>query len=659
MRKVKKRFLAAIGVLAVALLAAACGSSSSSGGSNQSAPPSAVPTSGVGLTSPYTPSGTKQSGGTVYFTQGSQAPPNGIFPMYSFAYCSTVNIDQLMDMLYRPLYWYGDKYRPTVDYNRSIGQKPVFNSTDTQVTVHLNPYKWSDGEPVDASDIIFWLNMMKADPATEWCAYAPGYMPDLIKSYTAPNPSTIVLTFDKAYDPEWVLYNVLSEITPIPLAWDRTSLAGCPSNGNCPTSSSPPVSTTSDSSTNGAAVYNFLQNQGKNSGGWASSPLWSIVDGPFTISSKLGGSFTSSNQVTLVPNPSYSGSPKPTISKFVELPFTSEAAIYNTIRSGGPSAVTVGSIPAQYAPQIGSLTSMGYVDNKAGYYGFNYFPINYQSNATTSPGGEPVRYIFDQLYFRQALQHLIDQQGWIKAYLNNTASPTCGPIPITPPSPLVNTSAISFAPCTYSISDASKLLSNNGWKVVANGTTTCQDPAKCGTGIQKGEGISFNVDYLSGVVSTQDEMNQLAANAKQIGITISLTTHPFASVISAAVPCKPSQASCKWTANNWGAGWIYGPDYLPTGEWGFIPGAASNAGTYSNPQMTSLIKDTITGPLSGENKALTSFANFAAQNVPVIYGPTSLGTYGAAAGIVVDSKLGGYAANALGFLTPEDWYFVK
>jgi peptide/nickel transport system substrate-binding protein len=653
MRKVKRSFVALVGVLVVALVAAACGSSSAP--TNTTAyTPSGVPTSGPGLTSPYKPTGSKVAGGTVFFTEGSQAPPNYIFPMYTFADCSTVNIDQLMDILYRPLYWYGDNYRPTVNYNRSIGQKPTFNSSNTSVTIHFNPYKWANGESVTSNDVMLWLNMMKASPSTEWCGFAPGYFPDLIKTYSAPNPTTLVLNFDKPYDPEWVQYNVLSQLTPIPLAWDRTSLSGCPSSGSCAALSSPPVSTTTQSTKGGAAVYKFLDAQGKSTGTWASSPLWNIVDGPFKLQS-----FSSSGQVVLVPNTAYSGTPKPSISKFVELPFTSEAAIYNTIKSGGPSAVTIGTIPAQYAPQIPSLLTAGYLDNKAAYYGFNYFPINYQSSASTSPGGEPVRYVFQQLYFRQALQHLIDQQGWIAAYLNHTADPTCGPIPIAPPTPLVSTTAISMAPCAYSISEAKTLLSSHGWKVVPNGTSTCTNPSLCGPGIKSGEGISFNMDYLSGVVATQDEMNQLAANAKQIGVNISLTTHPFATVISAAVPCTPSQSTCKWTAENWGAGWIYGPGYLPTGEWGFIPGAASNAGSYTNSQMTTLVKDTITGPLSQENAALTNFGNFAAQQVPVIYGPTSIGTYGAAAGIVIDKKLGGYAGSALGFLTPEDYYFTK
>ncbi len=652
MRKVKRSFFAVIGVVVLALVAAACGSSGGSSSSGGASAPTSVPTSGPGLTSPTTGSGTKVAGGTVYFTGAPQSPPNYIFPMYSFAVCSTVNADQLMNMLYLPLYTYGENYRPTIDYNDSIGQKPTVSNGGKTYTIKLNPYKWSDGEQVTSRDLVFWMNVMKASPSTEWCGYAPGYFPDNVTSYSAPDPSTFTITFNKSYDPTWVLYSELSQLFPMPLAWDRTSLkapAPTTDTGSLP-----------DTSKAGAAkVYKFLDTQSKQLGSWATSPLWSVVDGPFTISSKLGGDFTSSGQLTLVPNPQYSGTPKASISKLVILPFTSEAALYNTLKSGGTSAITIANLPAQYAPQASSFTAQGYDDNKAASYSFNYFPLNLNSSATTSPGGEPVRYIFRQAYFRNALQHLIDQQGWIHAFLYDTANPTCGPIPFAPPSPLVNTSKISFAPCAYSPSTAKQELTSHGWKVVPNGTTTCQDPTKCGTGISKGEGISFTIDYESAAVAVQNEMNDLASNAKKLGITINLTTHPFASVVAAGTPCTPKQASCKWTAENWGAGWIYGPSYLPTGEPLYNPGSAANAGSYSDPKMTQLITQTITGPLSQENKALTQYATYAGQQDPVIFGPTSIGTFAGDAGTLIDKKLGGYAANALGLLQPQFWYFTK
>ena len=650
MHKFARTPMAAVAAGVVVLVISACGSSgssSSSATSSGSSSGTSAPVSGAGLSSPTSPSGARVAGGTVTFTEGSDSPPNYIFPMYSFSVCSTVNADQLMNMLYFPLYTYGENYRPTVDYNHSIGQAPVASNGGKTYTIKLNPYKWSDGENVTARDLVFWMNVMKASPATEWCGYAAGYFPDNVVSYSAPNPSTFVITFNKSYDPEWVLYSELSQLYPMPLAWDRTSLsqpAPKSDNGHLPDTKK----------AGSAAVYAFLDKQSKDLGSWDTSPLWSVVDGPMKLAS-----FNTDGEASFVPNPDWSGTPKPSIAKLVELPYTSEAAIYNTVRSGGPSAATIASMPSQYAPQLSALAAEGYDVNKAASYSFNYFPLNLNSNAPTSPGGEPVRYVFRQPYFRSALQHLIDQQGWIHAFLYNTADLTCGPIPLAPPSPLVNTSAISFSPCAFSPSTASQLLSSHGWKVVPGGTTTCQNPSLCGTGISKGEGISFNIDYQSGVVAVQDEMNDLASHAKKLGITIDLTTHPFSTVIATGSPCKPSAAACKWTAQNWGAGWIYGPSYLPTGEPLYNPGSAANAGSYIDPKTTSLISQTITGPLASESQALATYATYVSQQDPVIFGPTSVGTFGGYAATLVDNKLGGYAANALGFLQPQYWYFTK
>src|SRR5580700_4644388 len=117
MRRFRRSTLAVFGVALVVVLAAACGSSGSkssssgSGGSSSSAAaPTGVPTTGPGLTEPSTGSGAKVAGGTVNFTEGPDATPNYIFPMYTFSVCSTTNANQLMNMLYYPLYTYGENY---------------------------------------------------------------------------------------------------------------------------------------------------------------------------------------------------------------------------------------------------------------------------------------------------------------------------------------------------------------------------------------------------------------------------------------------------------------------------------------------------------------------------------------------------------------------
>ncbi len=173
-----------------------------------------------------------------------------------------------------------------------------------------------------------------------------------------------------------------------------------------------------------------------------------------------------------MPNATYSGSPKPTITAFVEVPFTDDAAEFNQIRAGGPNALTIANLPATYAPQSATVEAEGYALNKANSYSFNFFPLNL-NNPKVGP-------VFRQTYFRQALQHLIDQPGWINAFLHNTATETVSPIPVNPPSPLVTSNA-SANPFAFSTSAASRLLSSHGWKVAPGGKTTCATP---GTGTE-------------------------------------------------------------------------------------------------------------------------------------------------------------------------------
>src|SRR5689334_23252542 len=158
--------MAVLGAVVLMLMAAACGSSTSSSagaGSSQSSTTTGGPTAGAGLTSPSAPAGARQSGGTVTFTEGPSAPPNYIFPMTAAQVCGTNNISQLQATLYRPLYWYGNNYTPTIDYDYSIGEQPAFSNGDKTVTIKLKPWKWSDGESVTSRQVAFWINLYKAD----------------------------------------------------------------------------------------------------------------------------------------------------------------------------------------------------------------------------------------------------------------------------------------------------------------------------------------------------------------------------------------------------------------------------------------------------------------------------------------------------------------
>jgi peptide/nickel transport system substrate-binding protein len=198
--------------------------------------------------------------------------------------------------------------------------------------------------------------------------------------------------------------------------------------------------------------------------------------------------------------------------------------------------------------------------------------------------------------------------------------------------------------------------------VVPDGTTTCVKPGtgagECGTGIAAREGISFNVDYAP-LEFAQDEMNDLKEQARRVGINISLTTHS-SNTVNNTPACTPNQRACRWTAENPIAGtWLYGPDYLPTGEDLYKPNTAFNPGSYSDTKMTQLIQATITGPASQEAPALTAYARYVQRQLPVVFEPTRIGTYAPDSGTLVSNKLGGYAANAFGLMNPEDWYFTR
>ena len=97
-------------------------------------------------------------GGTVSYGFVSGSQPNWIFPYDSPAYSSTSNLGDLQELLYRPLYWFGGQNgQPTVDYGLSAADPPSYRDGGRTVVIGLKGWKWSDGETVDAQDVLFWL----------------------------------------------------------------------------------------------------------------------------------------------------------------------------------------------------------------------------------------------------------------------------------------------------------------------------------------------------------------------------------------------------------------------------------------------------------------------------------------------------------------------
>jgi peptide/nickel transport system substrate-binding protein len=592
-----RRLIAAAAVLIVGVPLAACGGGS--GGSSGSK-------SG----------GAAQNGGTVTFALPADSTANYIFPLFGPSSYLSYNIYNLQDLLWRPLYWYGQTGSVTMDPGLSLAKPPVYSAGDTAVTITLNKAQWSDGQPVTSRDVEFWINLVRAEK-DNYGAYSVGGFPDDVAGVTIDSPSSLTLHLNATYNAQEFTYSQLSLLTAIPQqAWDKTSATGKVGNY--------------DQTTAGAqAVYNFLDAQSKDQATWSTNPLWKVVDGAWTLVSN-----SAQGELTFVPNKAYDGPDKPHIAKLVEEPFTSDVAELDALRAG---SVDYGWLPPEDIQQESYFRSTGDTISMWQNWASYYFVLNYTDTKT-----EP---ILSQLYIRQAMQSLIDQPAWIKDFWGGEAEPTYGPTPITPPSTFVSPAEKSN-PYPYNPSHASQLLSSHGWKVVPNGTTTCTNPALCGKGISAGEGISLSFYTISGQLAQEEEVQALQSQLSEVGIKTTLHVEPIDSYYSTIVPCKAG-ASCPWdiAANGFG----FWPSPYPNPSIFLTPGSEGNSGNYDSPTLDSMLAQ------STHASSLTSYFNaedYAVTQLPVLWDPTPPNQIS-----VISSKLhGALPQNPTVAIVPQLWW---
>ena len=69
---------------------------------------------------------------------------------------------------------------------------------------------------------IFWINMVLAVPQ-DWGADVPGGFPTNVTNIHVVSPTQLQMTMKQSFASTWFLYNELSQIAPMPAAWDRTA----------------------------------------------------------------------------------------------------------------------------------------------------------------------------------------------------------------------------------------------------------------------------------------------------------------------------------------------------------------------------------------------------------------------------------------------------
>jgi peptide/nickel transport system substrate-binding protein len=616
----------------------------------------------------------RASGGTVTYAEQSGAPPNYIFPLLPGQYESNANLYQFDNQLYLPLYWFGDDGKAVVNNGLSVAKPPVFSDNNTVVSITLKHWQWSNGTPITARDVIFWMNLVSAvtdpnappigsasAPGPHWAGAVPGLFPENVVSYAQTGTYSLTMKLNQSYNPTWYLYNELSQIYPMPQkVWDKYSASGSIGNADASAAARTTLPGTSPLSyvpanpgtaTTGAlAVAQFLNVQSQNLATYTTDPLWKVVDGPFKLSQ-----FTISGYVKLVPNKAYSGSDKPKISAFEELPFTTQTAEYDALRSG---SLTIGYIPTEDVAQKKTLEKdEGYSFSQWHGFGFVYMPYNF-----TNPASKP---IFSQLYFRQAFQSLVDQPELIKQFQYGFGKPDNGPVPTYPPgnpyaSPLESKGIVY----PYDPAKAVKLLTNHGWTVDPGGQSYCSKPGtgagECGAGITAHEQLNLNLLYSAGTVELTNEVEALQSTVKlKAGIVLNLNSEATAQVGSTIQNgCTMAKPCTDWELADIAVGftWTYGPDFDPTGEELFKVGAVDDSGGYNNAGNNANVEATLTAPTaSAEFAALFKYENYLAKQLPVLWMPNG------------DIQLTMYKSNLKGLVPqdvfdiiyPQDYYFAK
>jgi peptide/nickel transport system substrate-binding protein len=575
--------------LAVAALTAFAGAGSVSAATT----PGAITVPGAigSIPAPGTPSGA--AGSITYALMPGEAP-DWILPVPTTAANSVVNIYNFEWQMWPPMYYTPKGSTPAVDSSLSVANAPVWSHGDKTMKITLKPWKWSNGQTISSKDLLFTFDLIKAavkaSPAN-WASFTPGYFPDTISGMSTPNASTIVINMTRAVNPTWMEEDILGSVSVLPSAvWSKDSANGPILNFTSPA--------------NAAKIYSFLSTQSESMSTYASNKLWQTVSGPYRLRSfsDVTGGFT------MVPNTRYSGPHANPMSNYVGAPFTSDAAEWNAIKSG---AVDFGYVPTEDLPQIPALNSVGY--NYFGLPDFGDYFADYNFKDTTGHFSN----IVAQLYFRQAMQHLEDQAGQIKAFLDGDADPAYGPIPVYPRSPFLPSDAATN-PYPFSVRDAIRLLTAHGWNVTPNGTDTCAKPGpgpgECGAGIPAGTKLSFNLVYNT-VTPLSQQVRDLASDARQAGIKVNLSGSNFNYMIQNYNDAVAPANENKWAMEDFGGE----TDATYATQFGFLnTGGGGQLGDYSNPRADALINQSI----SGRNRAaVTNEASFFTTQLPVLWQP--------------------------------------
>ncbi|WP_432970772.1 ABC transporter substrate-binding protein [Dactylosporangium sp. CA-233914] len=551
--------------------------------------------------------GQKQAGGTV--TIGDRQI-NWFNPILSAAACTGHNLRTVQSMLYRPVLAISPKL--DVNWADSIASAVTPSDQGTKYSVTLKPFKWSDGTQITSADVAAFYYVLKYGAKSNSCLFGLGGLPDQTSEFKITDETHFEINYtprSAGYNPTWVQLSALTWLTPLPI---KQWVTACPGTGFSPTN---------PSETGAAALWQCLNEQGANYK-WAG---YDTVSGPYKIDA---ANWNSSSTYPFVKNAAYSGQ-APSLDKIILVNQASTTDVFTGLKSG---TLDIGVIPANLVPQVKSLRD--FTAEPAAMWADSRIVLNLQAmNAG-------LREAFNDKQVRIALQRGVDTDTIVNNLSHGVWYPSYGPVPSNPQTYL-SPELKSGSPYPFDIEKAKQVLAAAGYTLV-DGVQT-----------KNGTPLAFTLTYTSGDPMIESVVQLLQSDWAKIGVKVTLTAMPAAALGNAQFD--PAQAKKLEASTVFPGGWVYQPNYYPTGEtlWNCNGTSTSFFGFVCDEKLDRLISKTTENPSSGTSAqdALNQYQNYVADNAYNIFVPAGWGD------LVVSNSVGGvrdrYASH---MWYPEYWY---
>jgi peptide/nickel transport system substrate-binding protein len=574
-----------------------------------------------------TSSGADGAGGAagrtdVNYALPANATPNWIVPLGIAGKLATHN-SAIMRTLWEPLVAYdGSEGEVGRVAKADLASDITFSDDGRTATITLDDRTWSDGEPVTSADVKFWFELVKANTDV-WASYSEGRMPDNVTEVATPDDKTVELTFDKVYNPEWLQASQLTLIVPLPAhAWAKTA------------DDEEPDPALAETDEGAKEIFDYLVTQSEDLSTYESNPLWQTINGPYSLTG-----FTDAGQVELTKNDKYDGDDAASIDTVNLLPYTSTDAEVNAVRSG---AVDYGYIPTTGLDAPEQYEQLDYTIEPWAGWSITYLPYNFNH-----PELGPV---YRQLYVRQALQHLVDQEQISDVIWKGAALPGYGPVPQNPESDFLSDEQ-KANPYPFDPEAAAALLADHGWTAGSDGVLECTAPGdgddECGEGVKDGQKLAITILTQSGSAETDNMFAEIKSTFDKAGVAVTIESAPLNTVLSSIAPCTADQPDCDWQLPFFGTAgsWYFGG--YPSGERVFGTGAASNFGSYSDEELDTLMHDSTE---STDPSVMQEYSKYGAENLPVMWLPNPVYQVS-----VIKNGLEGTTQDPLASFHPQRW----